>query len=133
MSLLVDVGLLELDVGTVKPVPEAQPPVTCVKPERNGMLCHSLDGALIFTFHPGLDVMPCLPSRQRRKAIKAFNPRRQQSTKKCKHANKTHLVSIALRLKFEVFAWGFASRAFTSRQICHFTIQIRHDLGCFPL
>ena len=42
------------------------------------MLCHSLGGAVIlFTLQhfiaPALDLMPCLPSRHRREAIRALN------------------------------------------------------------
>ena len=48
----------------------------------NAMLCSSLEGKVIFIplqhfIAPALDLMPCLPSRQRREAIKAVNPRRE--------------------------------------------------------
>ena len=47
------------------------------------MLRHSLGGAVIlFSFQhfiaPALDLMHCLPSQQRREAIKALNLRREQ-------------------------------------------------------
>ena len=49
----------------------------------NGMLQHSLGGGVVFVslehfISPFLDYMPCLPSRQKREAIRAFNPRREQ-------------------------------------------------------
>ena len=37
VSLLVGLGLLELGIGAVEPVPEAQPPVAGVKPETIGL------------------------------------------------------------------------------------------------
>ena len=44
----------------------------------NGILCHSLGGAVIFLslqhfIAPALDLMNCLPSLQKREAIKACN------------------------------------------------------------
>ena len=51
----------------------------------NGMLRHSLGGAIIFIslqhfIAPALDLMDCLPSRPRREAIKTLNPRREQES-----------------------------------------------------
>ena len=53
------------------------------KVRNNGMLRHSLRGAVIlFSLHlfiaSALNLMPCLHSGQRREAIKAINPRREQ-------------------------------------------------------
>ena len=50
----------------------------------DGMLQHPFEGAVIFVslqhfIAPAFDLMPCLPSRQRREAIGAFNPRREHS------------------------------------------------------
>ena len=49
----------------------------------NGMLRHSLGGAVILMslqhlIAPALDLIPHLPSWQRREAIKALNPIREQ-------------------------------------------------------
>ena len=49
----------------------------------NGMLCHTCGGAVIlFSLEhfiaPALDLMGCLPSWQRREAIKGLNSRREQ-------------------------------------------------------
>ena len=57
------------------------------RPRKNcqqyGMLCHTLGRAVIFvsllhSIAPALDLMPCLPYRQRREALKALNPRREK-------------------------------------------------------
>ena len=50
----------------------------------DGMLQHSFEGAMIFVslqhfIAPAFELMPCLPSRQRREAIGTFNPRREHS------------------------------------------------------
>ena len=49
VPLLVHLGLLELDVGAVEPVPEAEPPVAGVKPAEDQTVASYLN--VLFLYH----------------------------------------------------------------------------------